>query len=54
MALASRSSRNLTGVEEKIQDRAELAQVQRQARKVYIESLIAAAILTLLALVIPV
>ncbi len=54
MRLASRSSRNLIGFEEKIEDRAELAQVQRQARKVYIESLIVAAILTLLALAVPV
>ena len=38
---------------EKIEDAAELAQVRKQARKVNVESLIAAIPLTLIALAIP-
>ncbi len=53
MGLASRSSRNLTGVEEKIEDEGELAQVQRQARRVNIKSVIAVAVLTLIVLLLP-
>ena len=53
MGLASRGSRKLTDTEEKIEDAAELAQVQRQARRVYIKSIAAAVILTLIALALP-
>ncbi|MGE5072555.1 MAG: hypothetical protein ACM3MF_03935 [Anaerolineae bacterium] len=53
MGLASRSSRNITGVEEKIEDAAILAQVQWQARRVYIKSLLAAIAMTLIALALP-
>ena len=53
MGLASRSSRNITGQEEKIEDQAELAQVKRQARRVNIKSLVAAIVLTLIALALP-
>jgi len=38
---------------ETIEDRAELAQVRRQARKVHIQSAIFATVLTILVLVIP-
>jgi hypothetical protein len=40
-------------VEEKIEDEAELAQVRRQARKVYIESVVAAIAITMLVLALP-
>jgi hypothetical protein len=53
VGLASRSSRNLTGKEEKIEDDAELTQVQRQARKVNIKAFLAAIVLTLIALALP-
>lgn len=53
MGLASRSSRNLTGTIEKIEDEAELAQVRRQARKVNIEAFLAAIVLTVIALALP-
>ena len=53
VGLASRSSRNLTDNIEKIEDAAELAQVRRQARKVNIESFLAAIVLTLIALALP-
>jgi len=53
VGLASRRSRNLTGREERIEDQAELAQVKRQARRVNIKSLVAAIILTLIALALP-
>jgi len=43
----------LTGKEERIEDQAELAQVKRQARRVNIKSLVAAIILTLIALALP-
>jgi hypothetical protein len=54
VGLASRGSRNLTGKEEKIEDEAELAQVQRQARKVMIKAVLAGAALTLIAVALPV
>lgn len=38
---------------EKIEDDAELAQVRRQARRVHIQSFLAALLLTLIALVLP-
>jgi hypothetical protein len=40
--------------EEKIEDEAELAQVQRQARKVMIKAVLAGAALTLIAVALPV
>jgi hypothetical protein len=54
VGLASRSSRNLTGKEERIEDGAELAQVKRQARKVNIKAYIAAFVMTLIALALPI
>jgi hypothetical protein len=53
VGLASRSSRNLNGTIEKIEDEAELAQVRRQARKVNIKALLMAIALTLIALGLP-
>jgi len=51
--LAGRSSRLISGKLEKIEDPAELAQVKRQARMVYIRAFVAAVVLTLLALALP-
>jgi phosphotransferase system HPr-like phosphotransfer protein len=51
--LAARGSRQITDEVEKIEDEAELAQVRRQARRVNIKSLLAAVILTLIALALP-
>jgi hypothetical protein len=53
VGLASRSSRNLTGEIEKIEDEAELAQVRKQARKVTIKAFWAAIVLTIIALALP-
>jgi hypothetical protein len=53
VGLAPRSSRNLTGKEEKIEDEAELAQVRRQARKVNTKAFLAAIVLTVIALALP-
>lgn len=53
VALARLNSRQLTGGIEKIEDQAELAQVQRQARKVVVKAFVAAVPLTLLALALP-
>jgi hypothetical protein len=50
---AARDSRKLGDAEEKIVDRAELAQVRRQARRVLIQSIAAAVVLTCIALVLP-
>ena len=47
--MASRGLRDLDGGAEKIGDAAELAQVKRQRKKVYVESLLTAVLLTLLA-----
>ena len=52
VGLSSRSSRNLTGTEEKIEDEAELAQVRLQARHVTNKALLVAVILTLIAQVV--
>ncbi|HEY6091556.1 MAG TPA: hypothetical protein VIV83_06165 [Gemmatimonadales bacterium] len=52
MRLAARGLRDLDHGPEPIADRTELAQVRRQARMVYIKSLIAAAALTALAYVV--
>lgn len=54
ISLASRHSRKLGDHTEKIEDAAELAQVQRQARRVQIKALLGAIPLTLLALLLPV
>lgn len=48
MGLAARGSRNLYETEERIEDAAELAQVERQARRVNQKTLLAALIATLL------
>jgi hypothetical protein len=53
VGLASRSSRKLTDQEEKIEDPAELAQVRRQARRVNMKSLLAAIVLTVITLALP-
>lgn len=54
MNLARRGLRNLDDGNHRITDPAELAVVRRQARKVYLESLLAAAAITVLALAIPI
>jgi len=54
VGLTAKQSRKLGDKMEKIEDPAELAQVQRQARKVQMEALIAAIPLTILALLLPV
>jgi hypothetical protein len=53
VGLSSLNSRQLNGEIEKIEDQAELAQVQRQARKVVIKAFLVAVPLTLIALVLP-
>jgi hypothetical protein len=53
VSLASRGLRNINDVEEKIENDAELAQVRRQARRVYLKSVTAAIVITLLVLFIP-
>jgi hypothetical protein len=53
VGLASRSSRNLTGKVEEIEDEAELAQVRRQARKVNIKAFLAGIAITVIALALP-
>ena len=53
MNLASRGQRNIDSRPEDIQDAAELAQVRRQARKVYLKSWVAAAVLTAACLALP-
>jgi len=55
VGLAARGSRKLgVGAEEKIQDAEELAQVQRQARKVNLEAALTAILITLIAFLLPV
>jgi len=49
--LASRGQRDMDNGPQQISDAAELQQVQRQARAVYVKSVITAAILTALALI---
>jgi hypothetical protein len=51
--LSARGSRNLNDYDEKIKDKDELAQVRRQARRVWLKSFLAAFVLTLLALTLP-
>jgi hypothetical protein len=53
VALSARGSRKTGDRVEKIEDAAVLEQVRRQALKVHLKSLVAALILTLLALAIP-
>jgi hypothetical protein len=54
VSLSARGSRNLYDKEEKIEDPAVLAQVQKQASVVRTKSLVAGILLTLLALVLPI
>lgn len=54
MALASRGQRDMDSGPEAIADAAELAQVRRQARRVHLKSLVLAAALVTLALLVPV
>jgi len=49
--LASRGQRDMDSGPQQISDAAELQQVQRQARAVYVKSVITAAIITALALI---
>jgi hypothetical protein len=53
VGLASRGARDMDSGEEQIEDSTELRQVRRQALKVNIESVLAAALLTVLCLLIP-
>lgn len=53
MALTSRGQRDMDTGPEAIADAAELAQVRRQARRVHVKSLVLAAALVGLALLIP-
>lgn len=53
MALAARGSRNMDDGEEKIEDSVVIAQLRRQARKVYLQSSLAAIALTALSLTLP-
>lgn len=53
MALASRGQRDMGRGPEAIADGAEFAQVRRQARKVHVESIVTAAVLTALVMAIP-
>jgi hypothetical protein len=51
--LAARGLRDLDGGAETIGDASELAQVRRQARKVWIQSVVVGAVLTVLTLLVP-
>ena len=53
MKLAARGLRDMDQGLETITDRAELAQVRRQARKVHLQSFLTAALVTALLLAIP-
>jgi NADH:ubiquinone oxidoreductase subunit 6 (subunit J) len=53
VALASRGTKNLDTAEERITDVRELAQVKRQARRVRLEGLAVAVLLTAMVLAIP-
>ena len=53
MNLAARGARHLGERPERIKDSAELRQVRRQARKVWLQSFASATVLTLLALALP-
>jgi hypothetical protein len=54
VGLAARGSRKTGESEEKIEDGQELVQVRRQARQVNIKALVAAIVLTCIALALPV
>jgi hypothetical protein len=51
--LAARGQRDMDTGPQAIADRAELAQVRRQARAVYLKAFVAAALLTAVAMVLP-
>ncbi len=53
MALAARGARNMDTGDEAIEDEAEKAQLRRQARRVHVQSILAALVLTALTLVTP-
>lgn len=53
MFLAARGLRNMGDGEEEIEDPEELNQVRRQARRVHIESVLAALALTAMAVILP-
>jgi hypothetical protein len=53
VSLASRGLRNIHDTEEQIEDRTELAQVRRQARRVMIKAFWAALVLTLIVYFLP-
>src|SRR5215213_1723606 len=53
VALAARGARNMDAGQEQIDDLAATRQINRQARKVFAESLLGAALLTALALALP-
>ena len=53
VALAARGTRNLDAGQEQIDDPAVTRQINRQARKVFAESILGAALLTALALALP-
>jgi hypothetical protein len=53
VALAARGTRDMDAGQEQVDDPAALRQINRQARKVFVESILGAALLTALALVLP-
>ncbi len=53
MRLAARGTRNMDDGELTIEDKAERAQLRRQAAKIYVESVLVAVALTLLLFAIP-
>ena len=53
MNLAARGTRNMDEGNEAIENPEELSQVKQQARKVHLESVVTAALLTALSLLIP-
>ena len=53
MALAARGARNMDAGDEAIEDEAEKVQLHRQARRVHVQSILAALVLTTLTLVAP-
>jgi hypothetical protein len=54
VSLASRGARKFGEQEEQIQDQAELMQIRRQARRVFIKAFLAALLLTLIAYFLPI
>ena len=53
MKLAARGQRDMDTGPQTIADRAELAQVRRQARAVYVKAFVSAVVLTAVAMMIP-